>query len=212
MYKRIICVLFVIAFILIMPSCETTKKYYSDLTDINNETVTLDSLKNSSDFCTVISAYSFYETKTEKNKIYTTVCFRPRDWQENYMSANLIDATLIKGQIDVHPGQKSKTITIIEYDKSYIKPGNKYIVFLNKSEYDNTYYLSSGKSSLFTCHSGGDITPVDYKLKKEIKEYWNDEMVTFSVWFSKNYPEPPQVLEDTFENTTTNPNTTTNVS
>ena len=46
------------------------------------------------------------------------------------------------------------------------KAYTNYYVFLNKD--NNGYYLSCGKSSVFSVYYG-DIKPLDYKLKKEVK-------------------------------------------
>lgn len=153
----------------------------------NNEITTLEELKNCSDACVYISTCKTYEVKNENNKIYSKVRVIPVTlWQCNFFADN---------------------ITIIEHIESYLEPERVYIVFLSESEEDNdSYYLSCGKSSIFSVN--GDVKPLDYKLKREVETHWGNKYENFEVWFNTNYSEPPQT---TTENTATiNINTTSN--
>jgi hypothetical protein len=192
MKKRILCILLVISIILVATSCNTSNENHSDSVEETAEVLTLETLKNTSAYCCYISSEAYYETKNDGNKIYTTVYFTTFNlWHNENMEGEIIDAKHVKGLIDYHPGMTEKIITIIENDKSYIKPNSKYVVFLNKAEEENCYYLSHGKSSLFiSLTDTGYIVPLDYKLNKEVKEQWENRLSEYLAWFEENYPEP----------------------
>lgn len=174
MHKHIIGLLLLFFFVFTVSSCQTSKNPNNSNTSeiTQSDTITLDYLKQNSDACVIITTCvpEYYNIKTINDQIYTTVDFIPMGWQDKYY-------------------QKSKTFTIIENTKSYIEPESVYVVFLSKSEDNDGYYLSCGKSSIFSVKSG-DIKPLDYKMKNEVKTHWNNRIETFEMWFSENYEDP----------------------
>ncbi|MBE6751579.1 MAG: hypothetical protein E7556_03520 [Ruminococcaceae bacterium] len=197
MYKRIVFVVFLIVLTLSISSCKTIQNDTTDSANINgtkntnNDIITLKSLKENSDVCVFISTNSFYEIKTKNNELFITVNMLPLEWQSDYFD---------------------DYITIIEQNETYIEPESMYILFLSETEDNNGYYLTFGETGIFSVKGHGIIKPVNANLKTDVKKQWNNDIEIFYEWFKENYPEPPQAPEDTFENTTTNPNTTTDVS
>jgi len=181
MYKHIIGLFLLFFFIFASSSCQTSKNPNDSNTSVTtqSDTITLDYLKQNSDACVIITTCvaEYYNVKTINDQIYTTVDFIPMGWQDKYY-------------------KKSKTFIIIENTKSYIEPESVYIVFLSKSENNDGYYLSCGKSSIFSVKSG-DIKPLDYKMKNEVKTHWNNRIETFEMWFIENYEDPALTTENT---------------
>ncbi|MBE6815042.1 MAG: hypothetical protein E7522_06280 [Ruminococcaceae bacterium] len=179
MHKHIVGLLLLFFFVFTVSSCQTSKNpNNSNASEITqSDTITLDYLKRNSDACVIITTCvpEYYNIKTINDQIYTTVDFIPMGWQDKYY-------------------QKCKTFTIIENTKSYIEPESVYVVFLSKSEDNDGYYLSCGKSSIFSVKSG-DIKPLDYKMKNEVKTHWNNDINTFEVWFNENYKDPALTTE-----------------
>lgn len=188
MYKYIILGFLILTLFFCTSSCgkinhnDTVSSNANQNADKNNEITTLEELKEISDVCVFISTFETYETKNENNQLFSEVEVIPvAEWQLKCFTDN---------------------ITIIEYTKSYIEPESVYIVFLSESEDNDGYYLSCGKSSIFSINRG-DIKPLDYRMGKEVKTHWNNRIRTFEAWFTENYPDPPQAPEDTIKNTTT---------
>lgn len=185
MYKRILCLVILSIYLLSISSCKAIQNSTinptetDDTTTSNKENITFESLKNVSDACVIITTCvpEYYDVKTINDQIYTTVDFVPMEWQDKYYF-------------------KCPTLTIIENAKSYIEPESVYIVFLSKSEENDGYYLSYGKSSIFSVNSG-DIKPLDYKMKNEVKTHWNNRIETFEMWFSENYEDPALTIGST---------------
>lgn len=185
MYKRILCLVILSIYLLSISSCKAIQNSTINPTETddtntsNKENITFESLKNVSDACVIITTCipEYYDVKTINDQIYTTVDFVPMEWQDKYYF-------------------KCPTLTIIENAKSYIEPESVYIVFLSKSEENDGYYLSYGKSSIFSVNSG-DIKPLDYKMKNEVKTHWNNRIETFEMWFSENYEDPALTIGST---------------
>lgn len=185
MYKRILFLFVFFIYFFSVTSCKGIKNNTIDSiennisTTSNRGTTTFESLINISDACVIITTCvpEYYDVKTINDQIYTTVDFIPMGWQDKYY-------------------QKCKTFTIIENTKSYIEPESVYVVFLSKSEDNDGYYLSCGKSSIFSVKSG-DIKPLDYKMKNEVKTHWNNRIETFEMWFSENYEDPALTIGST---------------
>ena len=182
MYKHIVGLLLLFFFVFTVSSCQTSKNPNNSNTSeiTQSDTITLDYLKRNSDICAIVATFGdeYYITETINDKIFTTVDFIPLDWQDMYI--------------------KTPVITVIEYDNSYIEPEHMYILFLSESEDNNGYYLSCGKSSVFSVYYG-DIKPLDYKMKNEVKTHWNNDINTFEEWFSENY-EDPALTTETIDN------------
>lgn len=179
MRKQIFGMVFVLLFIFNSYSCGTVNNtsYLSD-TNPNNiiKKVSLQELRNSSELCVYIATDEIYKPQRKETKVYTEVETVPiSEWQLEHLEDN---------------------ITIIEDDISYIEPDRVYIVFLSKAENDDEYYLSGGKSGIFTLDYG-KVKPLDYKMKKEVKTQWDNKYENFEVWFSENYEDPALTTEAT---------------
>ena len=87
------------------------------------------------------------------------------------------------------PGNKAYVGTKNFFLKKLLVITNGYgVVFLNKAEEENCYYLSHGKSSLFiSLTDTGYIVPLDYKLNKEVKEQWENRLSEYLAWFEEKY-------------------------
>ena len=169
-----LCIIVVLSFTLV--SCKIIDDVDlnpSDKQEITNEDevrCSLEDLKLNSDICMFISTVSQHEVVTENGVVQTIVGTIPvTEWQVDSIE---------------------EEITITESDESCLEPKSVYIVFLSKNEQkDNTYFFTDGKSGVFKVERG-DIKPLDYSLKKDVKTLWNNRIEGFDEWFAQNYKEP----------------------
>lgn len=224
MYKRkIILITILTIFCFNLSSCKTISNIQKETTshtlftnDVSeNTSSTFQKLIEESDCCVLISVNP--KDKTDFNSKIIG--------DEYYTDVKVNDFSEYSDIFDAFP----ERITVIQKESAFLEETNEtkrtrfYYLFLNKSEVENTYYITNNKTGVIETDFNY-LYPLDESLSEELNTKFDDKQhkpdSRFRSWltneynFSETMYETPEntIKDDIIENTTTNPNATSKIS
>lgn len=198
-------------------SCDNDNVNQTDSTRTTSENIsesdywTFDKLIEESDCCVLVSVNP--KNKTEFNS-------KTID-DEYYTDVKVGDFSEYSEIFDILP----ERITIIQKGSAFLEETNEtkrtrfYYLFLNKSEVENTYYITNNKTGVIETDFNY-LYPLDESLSEEFNRKFNDKQhkpdSLFRSWLTNEYKFSETMYEiseftikdDIIENTTNNPNIT----
>lgn len=169
-------------------SCNNDNVNQQDSTNITSENIsennywTFDKLVEESDYCVLVSA-----NKEEKENWNSEII------DGEYYTTLKIHKTVYIPQLSDFPDE----ITIIQKENAFLeetKPDKKvrfFFIFLNKSNKDDTYYITGDKSGVIEA-DGKILSPLNEQLKSEIDKKFSTEnsqnqSKKFEHWLGTDY-------------------------
>ena len=190
---------------------ETTNNVLQTNEASKNKLITFQELVEKSDCCVIVSINPNDKTELNSKEING----------EYYTDVKVGGFSEYSEIFDILP----ERITIIQKGSAFLEETNEtkttrfYYLFLNKSEVENTYYITNNKTGVIETDFNY-LYPFDKNLSKELNEKFYDKRhkpdSRFRSWLIDEY-KFSEIMYETFdittkdniiENTTTNPNTT----